>query len=428
MPFMANFTKPSSRKTVRRTAKSKSQNLNIKEPLINNRNLNLAFSQLEMKFKSLSYSIQDCRTNLTLAYDEYGEKLKQDIENENRFKNRVIDKYESMLSQLESYRINVLIHNCFKPVAVFHPNKQSLLALINEKHSSQLEIRFDLKQRLRYLSFFCTYETIEFKQFIDENCYNCIMLPLSRARYFFAMGKFAKRSSMKITDAQGCELFRRPVSKSFFYRDFLAHTKRIIGIYDHLDTNMNVIEVYDHRLALTASKLFDHRLDLLYMNEFELVCRSLQVANLYYFFNFKLDQTYSIRVKAEDSLCDLSAAAGKSDIDLLGSSEIEVFIFVRTKKVIKILDRKTERISREININVKQLDLDNLVSCKLDPCEKNLVFKVSSRPRRLKHYDFARGVLTDGSADCLERLNSFEFTSDGDIYSIDCLNKQIVFV
>ncbi len=388
--------------------------------------LSLLLGSIEMKLVRIEFALGSTRNSVARIYDECHEKVVHDLQNLNKFKQIISHKHNSLMSELGIYEATQGNNNQ-KPLVKYFENGQDLSSLIYEHYSRQLVVNFQLAERLKYLKFFSTVETVRFGDFIDDNCYTYIMLPLSRERYFFSMGKFNKMSSMKITDRKGQELARRPIHKSYYYREFLAFERHIIGLFDDSITDMNMIQVFNDRMELKASKLFNHKLGLLYMNEFEVVLKSLASDDTYYFLDFNLNQTYSIHVDFDRSQ-DFYKSQSKDDVCLIGSTPEDVFILVKSKKTIKILGRKSERINREVNISVSfASSMNNLVNCRLDVA-KNLVFRLSNRPQRIEHYNFESNTLTNGLGDCLNGFNYFEFTHLNDIYSVDILNKKVCFI
>jgi hypothetical protein len=244
------------------------------------------------------------------------------------------------------------------------------------------------------------------------------------------MAIFYKKSSMKIIDRQGVELFRRSINPKYYYRQFTAYGNRICGIYDHSNSKMNLIEIYNDRLELLASKLFNHELKIVYLNDFELVCKSMHILNLYYFFNFDLEQVYSIRISSSEEQHASSEIDG-DDVSLVGSTRSEVFILVKSKKLIKKIDRASAKLIYEIRVsNIKNranFDLKQISQFKLDT-QSNLVFKLKQKPNRLKYYDFLQQELIDANSSDLSKFSYFDLTSQNDVYSVDNLNRIVHFI
>ena len=384
---------------------------------------------LDYKFSKFNFLLENARVNIDYNYAEISMKVSKCLKKTSKFEFFLKEKRNALIQQLESDKKKSLERSVSGKIELpkFISNKQGLSSILVEKFIySENKARLEFSKRLKFLDYFSTFEYINLNRFIDDECYNSIVIPLSRTRFFYAMAIFEKKSYLKITDRYGEELFKKPINPSFYYRSYLAYGKYVIGIYDDIITNMNVIEVYNDRLELISSKLYSHKLDLLCINEFEVVCESREILNLYYFFNFNLEQVYSIRVSSGNTI-HADEESRKKDISLLGSNQQEIYIFVRSKKLVKKLNRESGKVTYEIRVSTSSLDLKNMSQFKLDS-ECNFLFKLSNKPTHLKYYDFKVGSLIDASSAWLGKFNYFDLTSSNEIYSVDNLNKICYFI
>lgn len=107
----------------------------------------------------------------------------------------------------------------------FYPNTKHLIEVFKDAFF-RYNKSFTVPKKIKYLHLFENFEALSTHE-IPENCYNHIILPLSREKIFYCMAIFEKRSFMKITNRSGRELHRTSINSNLYYRQFLIHGKLI---------------------------------------------------------------------------------------------------------------------------------------------------------------------------------------------------------
>lgn len=235
------------------------------------------------------------------------------------------------------------------------------------------------------------------------------------------MALFGKKSFMKITNAKGVELCRRPIDPVSYYVHFCAYGKFIAGLYEHAKTRTSLVEVYTDELKLVSSRLFDVKLEqLVFINKHELVCKTHQSYYQYVFFNFGLEPTFSFRVLNKD-------ASGDGEVILLGSTPNELYLYHNEKRFLKVLSRIDGKPVFAVDFD-KMTNLDNVSNVCLHE-SGCLIFKCNAT-RRLNCFEYETNRLTESTS--VSNLNvhfkSFNLDSFDHIYSCDNLNKKIYFL
>jgi hypothetical protein len=314
----------------------------------------------------------------------------------------------------------------------------------NTKHLTQILIdsfhainKFDsIQKKIAYLKFYNEFTIIDTSRPLSEQqCYNHIVLPLSRNKFFYCMAVFGKKSFMKITDARGNELARRAIKPALYYVQFCVYGNRVCGLYEETDRrDTSVLEIYTDELKLVASKLFNVKFDrLVFMSRSEVVCKTAESRNYYpyVFFNLsRLEPTFSFRVL--NKIQDNESGGSEKDVIMLGSNTNELYLYHVKKKFLKVLSRLDGKSMCAIDLDkalVNSSSLDSVSNVCLHYESGCLIFKCNAT-RRLKCFEHVTGRLSESTS--VSNLNvhfkSFDIDCYNDIYSCDNLNKKIYFL
>lgn len=229
---------------------------------------------LEESFDRIEKNVLNTRAHVLDSHDQFSSKLSEYLNPEfSKFRNEIKIKQKELKNKL---KFNSNFGICY-----FFENTKSLSEILGEIFY-YVNRNFDNYRKIKYLNFYDQYEILDSNR-LDEECYNYIIIPLSRYKIFYCMALFYKKSYLKIADRNGQELHRREINKNYYYRKFILLGNYIAGLYDDIKSGMNLIELYNDELNLVASKMFNHKLDLVYMDQLELVCKSKQTKNLYFF-------------------------------------------------------------------------------------------------------------------------------------------------
>ncbi|RNA27917.1 hypothetical protein BpHYR1_023022, partial [Brachionus plicatilis] len=314
--------------------------------------------QIEKKMIMLDECISNTRSKLEEDFRQYEENLSQYLLSPSLIKSRILLKKSELTSS-----INRSIKKLY-----FMENFKSLNEILSENFYYMTK-NLNFYKKIKYFEFINFCEELKANH-LDEKCYNYIILPISRYKIFYCCANFYKKSCIKIVNRHGLELHRRAINPNFYFSNFVVYGRSIAGIYSDIRTNKTLIEIYNDELELEASKLFDHKLELIYLNSEELVCKSKEKLNLYFFLNLKLEQVFSFDVKGKNESIQLH----DGDIEILGLNYLEIHILVKSKKLLKRIDRKTGKSTgsidlikrfdeqeNEINFSYLQMDLDQSI-------------------------------------------------------------------
>ncbi|CAF1027390.1 unnamed protein product [Brachionus calyciflorus] len=238
--------------------------------------IQINFNILDNKLRLLNNKIVKTRKELINDFDILETSLKKYLDDSMLIKSKILNKKSSILTSLNLNRTKKVF---------FIQNFKSINEILNENFF-YLTRNFSLFEKIKYLKFYNSFEELK-TNYIDDQCYNYIIIPLSRYKIFYCCANFYKKSFLKITDMNGVELHRRAINPNFYYSKFVLYGKHIAGIYSDIKSGMNLIEIYNDELEIMASKLFNHKLDLVYMGVNELVCKSKENFNLYFFLNLR---------------------------------------------------------------------------------------------------------------------------------------------
>ena len=167
---------------------------------------------------------------------------------------------------------------------------------------------------------------------------------------------------------------------------------------------------------------------LLYLNQNELICKSIRTNNQYSFFNINtLELTYSFKVQSKQF------NNNDDDILLMGANNKEIFLFNSNKKLLKIKNRLNGNTNKSIEfINDDHDDHnDGLIinprNIKFD-IDSNFLYKMNDL-NQLRYYNLNNDNIIESKHSKLIHFNKcFDFTSQYDIYSFDNLNKKLYFL
>lgn len=230
---------------------------------------------IEKKLKMLDMCIEKTRHELEKDFEQYEAKMRPYLYNYSIIKSRILLKKSELIRSMSQHSKKIY----------FVENFKSLSEILNENFYYTTK-NLDFYKKLKYCKLIDFYEELK-TDYLDENCYNYIILPISKYKIFYCCANFYKKSCIKILNRHGQELHRRAINPNFYFSDFAAYGQKIAGIYSDIRTDRTLIEIYNDELELQASKLFDHKLILIRLNSDELVCKSKEKVNLYFFLNLK---------------------------------------------------------------------------------------------------------------------------------------------
>jgi len=187
--------------------------------------LEAEFDSIESEFKRLDELIKRTEKLLKLSYESFSLNLTKYFcpDRDNHIK-------EIILQQR-----NELVRNLVTSEKLLYFRESSVLIeeFLTEDFNLRLNPKWNIFEKLKYMDFFSRFQKVDFSSAIENNgCYNYIVIPLSKRKFFICMGLFYKRSFLKITNNLGQELRRREIDKSYYYRQFVAFGKRIVGLYE----------------------------------------------------------------------------------------------------------------------------------------------------------------------------------------------------
>ena len=140
----------------------------------------------------------------------------------------------------------------------------------------------------------------------------------------------------------------------------------------------------------------------------------------------RLEQIFSFSVKTKESDENLV----DSDIQLLGSNKREILILVKSKKLVKKIDRQSGRSSGTIDL-AKKLNLNNTQMnfsfFKMDLECKTYLLKDISRDM-LCVFDENFNFLFEFNFKLFSKFKTVDFTLFNDFYFCDNLNKKVYFL
>ncbi|CAF0770082.1 unnamed protein product, partial [Brachionus calyciflorus] len=141
-----------------------------------------------------------------------------------------------------------------------------------------------------------------------------------------------------------------------------------------------------------------------------------------------LEQIFSFSVKSKETDCELD----ESDIVLLGSNRREILILVKSKKLVKKIDRLNGRSSGTIDLGKKfnmNTQSQNLSFQKMDLECKHFLLKDTNRAS-LSVFDENFNFLfeIENYQFLFDKFKTVDFTSNNDFYYCDNLNKKVYFV
>ena len=407
------------------TSTSSSSVGNAKPPKLKKK---LDLKSLEKSLLQVDTLIEMSREAVQNAHDRLCERIHASFSDTRENEAKIYAKKSELLQALELNKLH-------KRTVKFVETMKSLHEILLDSffHVNKYD---SMQQKIKYLKFYNQFEVVETNA-LAENCYNYIILPVSRNKIFYCMGLFNKKSFMKITDRHGRELHRRAISSANYYKQFFVYGNHIAGLYEQAGSaGTTLIEIYTDELSLVASSVFNAKFDqLLYMNSHEVVCKSELNYYQYIFFNLSLEPTFSFRVLNRNAMSDEASSAqspahvtnGESDVVLLGSNLTELFLYHTKKKFLKVLSRQTGRAVYSIEFD-KIVQLDNLSNISL-LADSSIIFKCNST-RRINCFDYASSELTESTT--ISNLNvnfkCFNVNCFNDVYSCDHLNKKIYFL
>lgn len=230
---------------------------------------------IEKKINKLDTTISRTREHLEKKFERFESNLCQYLFNSSYIKSRIFLKKSELIRTIRLSNKKLF----------FKENFKNLNEIIDEIFYYMTN-NLDFYKKIKFSKFISFFEELQ-TNYLDENCYNYIIIPISRYKIFYCCANFYKKSCIKILNRHGIELHRRAINPNFYFSNFVVFGKNIAGVYSDIRTNKTLIEIYNDDLEIAASKLFDHKLELICLNKEELVCKSKEKINLYFFLNLK---------------------------------------------------------------------------------------------------------------------------------------------
>lgn len=184
--------------------------------------LDVDFELIEYEFKRLDDLIKSTEKLLHLSFDSFCQNLSKyfgDID----------------LNKIIREQRNIMVDQLMKSERLlsFRVSSATLAEFLFKEYYAKLYPEWSIFEKLKYYELFNRFESVDMSPAIENNeCYNYIIVPLSRHRFFICLGLFFKRSFLKIADNLGRELRRRDIDKSYYYRQFVAYGQLIVGLYE----------------------------------------------------------------------------------------------------------------------------------------------------------------------------------------------------
>ena len=374
----------------------------------------LDFKPLEKALINIDSLIELTKNTIRFVHEQLYAQIA--YENLQAYEQKILHKQSELKRQLERDK-----HKCKFGRVIFVECTKNFTQILNDSYYP-LNKFVTIQQKINYLKFYNEFTIVDTNSLVD-NCYNYIVLPMSRHKFFYCMAVFKKKSLMKITDESGRELCRRSIDPKHFYIQFCTYANRIVGLYEDAKTRMSVIEVYTDELKLVASKLFNIKFDkLVCMSRNEIVCKTENNFYPYVFFNLNLEPTFSFRV-----LNKTNEESHGNEVILLGSNANNLYLYHTRKKFLKVLSRLDGKSMFAVNFD-KAISLESISNVCLHE-SGCLVFKCNAT-RRLNCYEHEAGRWCESTS--VSNLNvhfrTFEIDCFNNFYSCDNLNKKIYFL
>lgn len=193
------------------------------EPKISKRQLEFQLESIELDFKRIDGRINRTEKLLNLCYESFLLNFNKSLVKEHELIEIIKEQRNELIRKL------LMTDKLYS----FLPSNISIDEFLFERYYSMLNPEWNIYAKLKYFKLFSNYQTVNISPAIENcDCYNYIVIPISRRKFFICMGLFYKRSFLKITDHLGNELRRREINKSCYYRQFLAYGKFIVGLYE----------------------------------------------------------------------------------------------------------------------------------------------------------------------------------------------------
>lgn len=373
--------------------------------------------KIKIKLDKLNVSILNTREKIKTNHDNLQMKLAVYLNYsvEQNFTEIILGKRSDLIRRLTEFYESDYNHR-----VGFIENRKSLYRILVDAFF-YINKNFDIYHKIKYINLYNQCESIDANH-IPDNCYNHIFFPISKNKIFYCLAMFYKKSFIKITNRNGETLCERRIKPVNYYKQFLAYGKYIVGLYEDVKLSRNTIEVYDDSLNLIASKSLYHNLELVYLNNHELVCKSLQ-NNQYVFFNFKLEQTYSFRVILKEDNVILNEY-NQNQVNFIGTTGDSLFLFHEGKKFMRRIDR--EKALANGFADLVNTEIKSYSQIKLDK-QANFILKGNSSDV-ISYYDYNGKCLISNFNENLKRLNNFDINHEDEFYTCDLINKKIHFM
>ena len=370
---------------------------------------------IENSLTSLDAEIDSVTNIVTFRHDALKSKLMQKFQGAEVFSNDIMRKKIELRKKLNRGK-RYSSANYSQPVLFnLNLNFKSLYETFLDHY--QFSRNFMLHTKIKYLHLMDQYEEVVAAA-IPDNCYNHIIIPMSRHKIFYCVAIFEKKSFLKITNRRGDELYRAYIDPNDYYRQFMIYGGVIAGLFDNLNNESWVIEVYNEQLMPLAKRVFRTKLELWLMSENQIVLKSMN-NHEYTFYTFNLELKFTL------NLSRIIIESGfKNSVVLTGFNQTEIFLYYTAKKLIKKLDRKMGNVLSSLDL--ESTEVRSYLNLKMDK-ESNFNLKVNPS-LSIKYFDKDGTYLIQNKSDNLKNFNMLELTKDNDIYFCDNLKRIIYFI
>ena len=371
---------------------------------------------IESSLFRLEHFINEARNSIGLKHLQYRAKLADKLNNIDNLSNDIFQKNEYLKRKLNRTKR----YSFLSQQLVFHFKacNKTLNDIILEEYFLNMNRKFNMEKKIKYLHLYNEFEIVETDQ-IPANCYNFIILPMSRNRIFYCCGMFEKKSFMKITNKIGNELSRKPIDPNNYYRQFLVYNETVVGLFDDSENQTNKVEVYDQYLNKLASKTLKPRIELWSIANDQVVLRTTDSYE-YTIYNFNLDLRFTLNLSRI-----IDETGIKNSIFLTSLNTTQIYLYYAMLNFVRKIDKKTGTFLSDIEFE-NGIEIKSNNSIRMDT-EQNFVIKQNSTN---KIFCFNRDgkLLAENSFDLLKHFNLFDITRENDICFSDNLKRKVYFI
>ena len=380
------------------------------------------FNSVQSFFVNFDLMISDTRNIVESKHNTLKNKLMQKLGSPDYYYKDILRKRDELIKKLNKTKR----YSYTRLRIYFKENTRSLYEiLLNEFYF--INRNFELINKVKYLHLFNQFEEIN-TDFLADNCYNYLVIPFSRNKIFYCLAVFEKKSFMKITDRNGNELYRSSIDKNNYYRQFMVYGDYLVGLFDDVHNEHNIIEIYNDKLVKISSRSFKIKMELWSFDQNEVITRSLNSCD-YYFIDYNLDTKLIINLEKIIIDSGLKLAPGQSTLNnnsivVLGANKNEIYLFYTITKHIKRINRSNGEMMGFINL--ENTFIKSYWNLKLD---QNTNFLLKTNPSNsVMYFDKDGQYLIENECDNLKYFKMFELLKDNDIYYFDHPKRKICFL